>query len=233
MAGYSPEGSLEYTDVHKFTLDNNRVTKYEEIYDSESWSGTNDIIYDGDRYWKTVTSYSYLGMTFSMTGEILWTGNNLSESITYITADDVRTRAILTPSSLTADPLSRCLFGLGMYNEFGIVFYKNYGELPENLISSVQTIYYNEGGYIVNKTYTYEFDSDGYVTKAVLDDTDEGVYTYTLVWEANTAAVDKVRSVSSEPQDFYDLKGGKHQQPAHGLNIVRMSDGTIRKVVVR
>ncbi len=37
----------------------------------------------------------------------------------------------------------------------------------------------------------------------------------------------------AEPSDFYSLDGQRTEQPRKGVNIVRMSDGTVKKVVIK
>ena len=45
---------------------------------------------------------------------------------------------------------------------------------------------------------------------------------------------DVLRPAENEkPSDVYDLSGRRMTKPAKGLNVVRMSDGTTRKKVLR
>ena len=50
---------------------------------------------------------------------------------------------------------------------------------------------------------------------------------------SDTAAIDTIKDDSPEPQNIYNLQGTMRMHPTRGLNIIRMSDGTTRKVIVR
>jgi hypothetical protein len=50
---------------------------------------------------------------------------------------------------------------------------------------------------------------------------------------ATTAIDSKPTAISQQPSAYYTLDGRMVSQLQHGLNIVRMSDGTVRKVMVK
>jgi hypothetical protein len=47
---------------------------------------------------------------------------------------------------------------------------------------------------------------------------------------ADPASIGHSRQASATPMAWYDLSGRKHNEPAKGFNIVRMSDGKVKKV---
>ncbi len=46
----------------------------------------------------------------------------------------------------------------------------------------------------------------------------------------NPSAISMAESKSPSPSAYYDLQGNRRQQPVKGLNIVRLSDGSIKKI---
>ena len=219
-------------DVVTYTLTDNRITHTLEIGDGEDFDEyTEDYYYTDGRISKIETTDVYQGTAYSVTYDITWTDGNLSEITTYRSSGELNTHTTLHSTSLTADPFSSCLFGLDRDDESAIVFYKNFGTQPRNLPSDHETVFYNEGSYSLVCTYSYEINSDGYVTKAILDNTDEGKHVYTLVWEDNPAAVTAIQADGPDTTTVYDLSGRRQASVRPGLNIVRAADGTTRKVI--
>ena len=53
-------------------------------------------------------------------------------------------------------------------------------------------------------------------------------------FEARTTGIEEVRKEKEVPSNhIYNLKGQRIEQPRKGVNIVRMNDGTVRKVVIK
>jgi len=49
----------------------------------------------------------------------------------------------------------------------------------------------------------------------------------------NTTAVEEIESEDATVVGYYDLQGRMLSKPQSGINIVRMSDGTVRKVYIK
>ena len=54
----------------------------------------------------------------------------------------------------------------------------------------------------------------------------------TIVGLSETA-VEQPMNIVSEPVDYYSLDGQRIEQTRKGVNIVRMIDGTVNKVVIK
>jgi hypothetical protein len=53
-------------------------------------------------------------------------------------------------------------------------------------------------------------------------------------FEARTTGIEEARKEKEVPSNhIYNLKGQRMEQPCKGVNIVRMNDGTFRKVVIK
>lgn len=55
---------------------------------------------------------------------------------------------------------------------------------------------------------------------------------YNIVDDQEPTAINLVRSDETEPDTYYTLQGQRIMQPQRGVNIIRHSDGTIRKILV-
>ena len=97
--------------------------------------------------------------------------------------------------------------------------------------------------YIVEEpTYIYIYSNDVKTTSArgtsVMESNEDGIKIYHFKWEPAEATAIKNVSLTLPPngeasQFYYTLDGKRSSKPQRGLNIVRISDGTTKKVVIK
>lgn len=97
--------------------------------------------------------------------------------------------------------------------------------------------------YIVEEpTYIYIYSNDVKTTSArgtsVMESNEDGIKIYHFKWEPAEATAIQNVSLTLPPngeasQFYYTLDGKRSSKPQRGLNIVRISDGTTKKVVIK
>lgn len=71
------------------------------------------------------------------------------------------------------------------------------------------------------------------VTLLINQTTGEIMNAYKCSFDENADAIDSIDSVINQQVEVYSLGGIKQNTPRRGVNIVRMSDGTVKKVMVK
>ncbi|MBO5024954.1 MAG: hypothetical protein J6C86_02280 [Bacteroidaceae bacterium] len=60
-----------------------------------------------------------------------------------------------------------------------------------------------------------------------------GVFSQIVGMDAETVGLSNIGADNAQPVDYYDMDGRKYDVPQRGVNVVRYSDGTVRKVMVK
>lgn len=60
-----------------------------------------------------------------------------------------------------------------------------------------------------------------------------GVFSQIVGMDAETVGLSNTGADNAQPVDYYDMDGRKYDVPQRGVNVVRYSDGTVRKVMVK
>jgi hypothetical protein len=55
----------------------------------------------------------------------------------------------------------------------------------------------------------------------------------TKIEVADPSGIETIETVSSQVEGFYTLDGKRLSAPVKGMNVIKMSNGTTRKVVIR
>ncbi|MBQ7472681.1 MAG: hypothetical protein IJS97_09745 [Prevotella sp.] len=136
--------------------------------------------------------------------------------------------SIEIPNSVTS--IGNCAFGAcdNLLSIFSLI------ENPYNITDDVFHLWDNH-------SWTSYFDSNKtlYVPKGTksLYEACEGWKLFTNIIELETDGIRNVEKGVEEQtttcKDRYDLNGRRISEPQRGLNILRMSDGTVRKVVIK
>ncbi|HJE38622.1 MAG: hypothetical protein C7K11_00285 [Candidatus Amulumruptor caecigallinarius] len=83
--------------------------------------------------------------------------------------------------------------------------------------------------------YQYDLDEDGYPTEIRIYNDREMTrlyHTFTFEWEDSAAADDVNEDSEVMPESYFTPDGIRHTSPQHGLNIIRYTDGTTRKIFI-
>lgn len=78
----------------------------------------------------------------------------------------------------------------------------------------------------------YKLDADGYPIEGHEMENGEDNYTY-FTWGEATGGIADINTESRTVSGYYNLNGVRLEAPARGINIVRYSDGSCEKMIVR
>lgn len=161
--------------------------------------------------------------------EFTWQDGNIAETKRY--RNGRTTTSTYTHNTMTAHPLVSCIWGgldfLGWPD--ALVLYPYLGTLPKNLVTNCE----QEGGGH-SSSYEYETNSDGDVVKVTEYYDGSLDVEYTLEWETSSAGIESMgQNDDTTPASYYSVNGTKSATPRHGLNIIRMADGTVHKAIAK
>lgn len=80
--------------------------------------------------------------------------------------------------------------------------------------------------------YNYEVDEDGYPLQ-ISGTYWDGPVTYRFEWEESAGITDCTVSTTDEHDSYFSLEGIQLDRPVKGINIVRHSDGSSAKIIIR
>ena len=242
LAQYSyGDGSIaynfSYTGNRMDINDNGRSFSY-IISDGHMTSGRigmeygEDLIvkpeYDSEWRWQKVSRYNTNTNMYSV-GE--WNGDNLVSIINY----ENESENINVTFDYTSDPAPYFLQSLMINSDFGAPIALNnvgvalgiclyIGQMPPYLISSAKMV---KKGRTTEYPYTYEKNADGDITSFTMGD-----YTYVLEWDKESSDI-KIVGANEDSKKFFSLDGKSQNELQKGVNIVRMSNGQVRKIVMK
>lgn len=220
---------------HTFTMENGRLTAATLFFDQFGLSWGSEVYpasisYDGNKIVRVANVDDY-GV-----GTMAWNGDNPSEWYSYDSSGKEREHTIYTYNTLATHPIMHAIFGFwysepSMHDLFESLFlYPYYGDLPKGLFEKI--VYTENQKDTFEYDFTYETNADGDVVKAIVTRGSK-VKTYTFEWEG-TSAINSVTAAQTGTDTFYSLDGQHfNNTPGSGLVIVRHSDGTVAKVIMR
>ena len=160
-----------------------------------------------------------------------WNGDNLVSIINYENGSET----FNVTFDYTSDPAPYFLQSLMISSDFGAPIALNnvgialgiclyIGQLPPYLISSAKLV---KKGRTTEYPYTYEKNVDGDITSFTMGD-----YTYILEWDEESSDI-KIVGANEDSKKFFSLDGKSQNELQKGVNIVRMSNGQVRKIVMK
>lgn len=110
-----------------------------------------------------------------------------------------------------------------------LVLHPFMGKLPPYQVEKITRTYYDQ---VLTYNFNYEFEGD-YLTRITSVCADEDVattFTLSVVWEeAGSASVEEVTPTAPTVVDRHDAGGRRIGSGRRGMQILRMSDGSVRK----
>lgn len=235
------EGDDDTTpDTRTATVENGRITR--EHIDGGTWEVDFTYTYNADNQ-LTEMAIIEKGKLYEKI-ELVWTDGNITSVKTYNNQGELKETYTYTYNTevcnlpayfLFASPLLGSTtidyegvipIGMGMGGYYGAVCrnvpatrrYQSVGGNPE---WDADLAY----------DYTYRTDASGLITEFTATGGGEAPVTATLQWSLPTA----VSAAETTPSQsvWYNLKGEQLAQPTPGINIIKFSDGTVRKVMRR
>lgn len=104
------------------------------------------------------------------------------------------------------------------------------GNRPKNLPFYAVSLTAGESPY--DYSFDYVLDSDGYPVEVIEKENDETLHNY-YTWGEIELGIEDAVSGERKPVGVYDINGVKLSEHRKGINIVRYSDGSCEKVVVK
>lgn len=112
-----------------------------------------------------------------------------------------------------------------------------FGHCTKNLIEKIDSR--EEDKYNFSGTFTYTFDANGLMSSAseVDYDTDqnkkEGEYYYTFQWDSSSVGINAMKHNATPSMSIYSVNGIRQTHMYHGINILRFSNGSVKKIMKR
>lgn len=96
----------------------------------------------------------------------------------------------------------------------------------------LKAVLYTEGEAPYVCTVEYKLDADGYPIEGHEKQNGEDDYTY-FTWGEATGGIADINTENRTISGYYNLNGIRLEAPAQGINIVRYSDGSCEKMIMR
>lgn len=184
------------TDTYTYTLSNGRIQTEEIFLDVDMVNITNTFEYSGSVMTSVSVSQTVKNKTTTMKHLFTWSGGNIVEDKFYYKGE-LETFSTCTPSSVSAHPILRVLFGTGdgyprdITDELLTLLptYQYMGTLPEKPWSKVeQHDYYGNKTNVFNYEYVLNGEGDVVQVKVTKEgSTSSSPYrTYNLEWEGSS-----------------------------------------------
>lgn len=228
------DADLEWTVSH---IENGRITRVDRQYGGDNHVTISYLTYDNEG--------QLIGMSDEgaydggpRTSVFSWQNVNMVSMVEDSFDGEDDTNLTITPSEYDTPasfpfymPLIDCIGDFDLPNP--TYYLPDYmGKMPRKLISEISGTWWGVENY--KASYTYRFDAAGNVSEIIADVHEEHNVKERIVCSYTTvtgAAENLIADGGEEPEAIYDLYGRPLQQMSRGLNIVKGTDGTVRKVV--
>lgn len=237
------EGGSSNADHHTSTLTNGKITKTVVIMNENDpnipvYEVSYDYTYnDADQLVKVVLKNS--NDNKHVTSEITWIDGGISNIKQYEDETLIGEINVTYDPSITSkhvimlvNPLQNILNYEGML-PYGQLLGDYYGFPIKHAVKSVQYVphvkEYFGWGAEDSFTMTYTKNEEGDVVKFTPTDTDDTVMS--LEWTATPTGISAASHCQTMPEMYFNGNGMRQSQLQKGLNIIKSTDGSVRKVL--